>query len=255
VIVNVMRAGPGLGNIWPEQGDYNQAVKGGGHGNYRCLVLAPNSAQEMCDHTIMAFDLAEKYMGPVYVLTDGYVGQMKEPVVYPEEVRRAPHFDWALYGDKSGRKNLCSSIIMSCEGLEKANIELQEKYARMEREEVLFQEHHVDDAQLVIVAYGITSRIAYSAIDELRAKGLKVGLLRPITLFPFPTRRIQEIAKAGKAKAFMSVELSNGQMVDDVRLALNGKLPVEFYGRMGGMVPSVAELAEVFEKTLKKIAL
>lgn len=246
VIVNVQRAGPGLGNIWPEQGDYNQVVKGGGHGCYRVPVLAPNSPQEMADFTMLAFELADKYLTPVYILTDAYVGQMMEAVEFPTEVVRPEQKDWAVHGDKESKHNLITSIRMNPEEMEKLNIKLQEKYAEIEEKEVRYEEYCVDDAELVIVAYGIASRIAHSTVASLREKGLKVGLLRPITLMPFPTRRLLELVDS--TKAFTVVELSNGQMVSDVRLAIGDKRPIEYYGRMGGATPTQEEMTETIMK-------
>jgi len=245
VIVDVMRAGPGLGNIFPEQGDYNQVVKGCGHGNYKMLVLAPNSVQEMADHGYIAFELAEKYRTPVFILTDGYIGQMMEPVTFPSEVKKVKRFDWAVYGDKQSRGALATSIVMSAERLEEHNIKLNAKYARMEKEDVKWEGYKLNDADVVFVAYGISSRIVMSAVDALRNKNIKAGLLRPITLFPFPKQACMDAA--AHAKRMIAVELSNGQMVDDVRLAVGGKKEVEFYGRMGGMTPTVAELVKLAE--------
>ncbi len=251
VIVDVMRAGPGLGNIWPEQSDYNQIVKGGGHGNYKCPVLAPNSPQEMCDLTYDAFDLADKYRTPVYVLVDGYTGQTMAPVIQNREVQVPQRKEWALYSDTASKDNLVCSIRMSAETMEELNLLLADKYAAMEEKEVRAENYQTDDAEIVIVAYGICSRIAHSVIDSMRAKGIKIGLLRPITLFPFPKKEINALADKA-AKLFVGFELSNGQMVDDVRLTLEGKRPVEFYGRMGGIVPSFEEvelkMTELFKK-------
>ncbi len=250
VIVDVVRSGPGLGNIFPEQSDYNQIVKGGGHGNYKCIVLAPNSAQEMCDMTIKAFDLADKYLTPVYVLTDGYVGQMMEPVTFPSEVKKVERKDWALYSDKASKHNLVCTIRMSAEEMEELNIKLQKKYAEIEKNEQQYEEVNCKDAEMVVVAYGITSRLARTAVEELREKGMKIGLFRPQAVYPFPKDRLAELANT--AKVFTALELSNGQMVDDVRLTLNGKRPVEFYGRMGGVVPTHKEIVEVLSSLYKK---
>ncbi len=249
VIVDIMRAGPGLGNIWPEQGDYHQVVWGGGHGNYKCLVLAPNCAQEMCDLTMLAFDLADKYRSPTWVLADGYVGQMMEPVVFPRKRTEVPRNDWALYGDAASKRNLVSSIYMSAGGLEEQNHKLQAKYAAMEADEVRYEEIDVEDAELVVMGYGIVSRLLHSVVQQLRAEGKKVGLFRPITLFPFPDKRLAELAAQGKK--FLVVELSNGQMLKDVQLATRQITPVHFYNRMGGAVPSVEELANVTRGYLK----
>ncbi|OQX95469.1 3-methyl-2-oxobutanoate dehydrogenase subunit VorB [candidate division KSB1 bacterium 4572_119] len=246
VIVDVMRAGPGLGNIWPEQSDYNQIVKGGGHGNYKVIVLAPNSAQEMCDFTMLAFDLADKYRNPVIVLTDAYIGQMMEPVEFPNKRKEVPYRDYALYGDKKTRHNLITSILMNTELLEKHNIKLGKKYQEVEENEVKFEAMYTDDAELILMGYGIVSRMLQNVVETLRQEGKKVGLLRPITLFPFPNQKIAELADT--ADKFLVAELSDGQMINDVRLALNGKKEVHLFNRMGGAVPSVEELLEAARK-------
>ena len=250
VIIDVMRAGPGLGNIWPEQGDYNQIVKGGGHGNYRTPVLAPSSPQEMADFTLLAFEIADRYRTPVYILTDAFTGQMMEPVEFPDTVVKVERKDWALYSDKASKHNLVTSIKMNTVEMEKVNVRLQATYARIEAAEVRFKEYYVDDADHVIVAYGICGRIALSAVRTMRDRGLKVGLMRPITLMPFPSQRLEEIAK--RAKVMTSFELSNGQMLQDVRLAIHDRRPVEFYGRMGGAVPTLDELMEALTAIHKK---
>ncbi|MBN2426276.1 MAG: 3-methyl-2-oxobutanoate dehydrogenase subunit VorB [Calditrichaceae bacterium] len=242
VIIDIMRGGPGLGNIAPEQADYNQIVKGGGHGNYKCPVLAPNSGQEMCDLTMLAFDLADKYRTPVFILADGFTGQMMEPVDFKEPKMDSPRHDWALYGDAESKHNLISSIALDPDELEEHNIKLQKKYAEIEKKEVLKEEFLVDDAEYILMGYGIVSRILRTVVENLREEGIKIGLLRPITLFPFPNGRIAELSQ--KVKKFLVVEMSNGQMVQDVRLAVNGKCPVDFYGRMGGVVPSMNEISE-----------
>ncbi|MBD3335668.1 MAG: 3-methyl-2-oxobutanoate dehydrogenase subunit VorB [Candidatus Eisenbacteria bacterium] len=242
VIVDIMRGGPGLGNIAPEQGDYNQVVKGGGHGNYRIIVLAPSSVQEMCDYAVLAFDLADKYRNPVIILTDGFVGQMMEPVELPEPLTELPEKSWAVGPRPELRDNLISSIFLAPDELEAHIHKLYEKFHRIEEDEVRFEDYHTEDAELIVVAYGIVSRVAKTAIDRAREEGIKVGLLRPVTLWPFPTGRLQELAD--QAQRFLVSEMSMGQMVDDVRLALLGKKPVEFYGRAGGNVPSAADLYE-----------
>ncbi|MCK5882705.1 MAG: 3-methyl-2-oxobutanoate dehydrogenase subunit VorB [Bacteriovoracaceae bacterium] len=252
VIIDVQRAGPGLGNIWPEQADYNQVVKGGGHGNYKCPVVAPNSPQEMCDLTIHAFELADKYLTPVYVLTDAYTGQVMEGVEFPSEVKEVKKHDWAVYADKESKGNLICSIQMDVESMERINIKLQDKYAEIEENEVMYNEYMMDDAEIVLVAYGITSRITRSAVDALRAKGVKAGLFRPITVFPYPKKQIEALTVGDTAKIFVAIEMSNGQMVDDVRLVVNGRKPVEFYGRMGGAIPTQDELVEVITGFAKK---
>ena len=242
VVVDIMRGGPGLGNIAPEQADYNQMVKGGGHGNYRLLVLAPNSAQEMCDLTMLAFELADKYRNPAAILADGFIGQMMEPVEFPDPITELPEKPWAIHLDEKDEFRLISSIDLEPEVLEEHNRHLQEKYARAEAEEVRFEEYMLDDAEIVLVGYGVVSRILQSTVDNMRHQGHKVGLLRPITLWPFPKLKIAELVN--KVEKFLVVELSNGQMVDDVRLAVNGRKPVHFYNRMGGMIPSPDEIAE-----------
>lgn len=243
LVVDITRGGPGLGNIAPEQSDYNQMVKGGGHGNYKLIVLAPNSAQEMCDLTIKAFDLADKWRNPAVIMADGYIGQMMEPVSFPPPVEDLPAKPWALIGDRIDPDNIINSIFLDPDELEAHNRKLQDKYARIAAEEVMVEEYLTEDAELVVVGYGIISRILRSVTDRARAEGHKVGLLRPITLMPFPTEAIA--ALGAKADAFLVSEMSNGQMVDDVRLALNGRCPVHFHNRMGGNVPTVEEIYKV----------
>jgi 2-oxoisovalerate ferredoxin oxidoreductase alpha subunit len=240
VAVDVVRGGPGLGNIAPEQSDYNQMVKGGGHGNYKNIVLAPNSVQEMSDLTQLAFTLAYKYRNPAIVLTDGFIGQMMEPVDFPEPDPQPGRDDWALYADGESKHNLISSIFLDPEELEEHNRKLQRKYAAMEANEVRYEEYRMDDADLVLIGYGIVSRVLKSAVDALRSDGKRVGLLRPITLFPFPSEVLADAAS--RAGDFLVVEMSNGQMLDDVRLAVADKLPVHFYNRMGGVVPTFEEV-------------
>jgi pyruvate/2-oxoacid:ferredoxin oxidoreductase alpha subunit len=249
VIVDIMRGGPGLGNIAPEQADYNQIVKGGGHGNYKLPVLAPNSGQEMSDLTQLAFDLAEKYRTPVMIAADGFTGQMMEPVEFGEPLMTPPRHEWAVYGDQESKHNLISSIFMHADGLEAHNQKLQKKYKTIEENEVRYEAFMLEDAEYVLMGYGIISRIQKTVIEKLRANGIKIGLLRPITLFPFPKLKIKALAE--KIKKFIVVEMSNGQMVDDVRLAALGKAEVEFYGRMGGNVPSMTELLQQTEKIIK----
>jgi pyruvate/2-oxoacid:ferredoxin oxidoreductase alpha subunit len=246
VIADIMRGGPGLGNIAPEQADYNQVVKGGGHGCYHTIVLAPDSVQEMADLTALAFDLADEYRNPVFVLADGAIGQMMEPVEFmanPVEPRRVP---WAVEATPETRPNLVSSIYLEPDDLEAHVRKLEAKYRRCEREEVRYEEYQTGDAEIILVGYGITARILKAAVEQLRGEGLPIGLLRPITLYPFPAEAIQRLAQS--AKLFGVVELSNGQMVDDVRLALNGVRPVEFYGRVGGNVPASEEVARFVRK-------
>lgn len=233
VIVDIQRAGPGLGNIGPEQSDYNQVVKGGGHGNYHCPVLAPDSVQEMCDFTMRAFELAFKYRTPVYVLSDGVLGQMIEPLSYPETALE-PTIDksWAVAGTADTR-NLVTSIFIDFDGLEAHNIKLQAKFKSM-AVEADSESYRTDDAELVLVAYGICARIAKSVVDEGRAAGQKLGLYRPKTLYPFPSAGLAALADEKGVKSFLSVEMSDGQLIDDVRLATGMRKPVELVNRMGG---------------------
>lgn len=244
VIVNVMRAGPGLGNIGPEQGDYTQMVKGGGHGNYQNIVVAPNSVQEMCDLTLKAFDLADKYHNPVIVLADAVLGQMAEPLHFPEEALE-PEIDTsrAVCGNKETMKNLATSIFLDFNQLEDFNFRIQEKYQKIKENEVEYEEYLVEDADIVLVAYGISSRICRSAVDQSRAQGIKVGLLRPITLFPFPEERLFQLRENNQCK-FVSVEMSNGQMLQDIKMAIQCQ-DVELVNRMGG---NLIELQDVMNK-------
>lgn len=248
VVVDVVRGGPGLGNIAPEQSDYNQMVKGGGHGNYKNIVVAPNSVQEMSDLTQLAFDLAYKYRNPAVVLTDGFIGQMMEPVDFPEPSPEQAREDWAVYGDKESKDNLICSIFLDPEELEEHNRKLQRKYAEVEANEVRYEAYEMDDAKTVVVGYGIVSRVLKSAVDHLRTKGHKIGMIRPITLFPFPKEQFKSAAQ--KADNFLVVEMSNGQMVDDVRLAVEGAVPIHFYNRMGGVVPSFEEIVDHLESKI-----
>jgi pyruvate/2-oxoacid:ferredoxin oxidoreductase alpha subunit len=246
VIVDVMRGGPGLGNIAPEQSDYFATVKGGGHGNYRNFVVAPASVQEMADLTILAFDLADDYRNPAVVLTDGFVGQMMEPLdlAYREIV--APPKPWAVQGTAGTRKNMVSSIVLEPDDLEKHQRKMEAKYIRAQEVETRSEQYLTEDADLIVVGYGIVSRVLRSAVDEARKQGIKVGLFRPITLWPFPKK---ELARAAlHVEKLLVVELSNGQMLEDVRLAVEGRRPVEFYGRVGGNVPSVEELLAKIEE-------
>ncbi|MCK4983396.1 MAG: 3-methyl-2-oxobutanoate dehydrogenase subunit VorB [Victivallaceae bacterium] len=242
VIVDITRGGPGLGNIGPEQSDYNQVVKGGGHGNYRCIVLSPGSVQEMCDLTVLAFDLADKYLIPVYVMADGVIGQMMESLTLPEPAAVKHELpDWSLDPAKD-RNNLVTSIFLKYDRLEEVNIALQEKYKLISEQEQRVEEYLMDDAGIVFVAYGICARLAHSAVEILRDKGVKAGLIRPITLFPFPVDALNKAKK--KAELFLSVELSNGQMIDDIKLTLECSVPVKLINRMGGNIPTIDELVD-----------
>jgi pyruvate/2-oxoacid:ferredoxin oxidoreductase alpha subunit len=251
VVVNIVRGGPGLGNIAPEQADYFQITKGGGHGNYRLIALAPNGAQEMCDLTMLAFELADRYRNPACIMADGITGQMMEVVEIPAAVEKLwDHSAWAVTGTPESAGHLISSITLEPELLEEHNLKLDAKYKQLQANEVRFEKYAVDDADLVIVAYGVVSRIVYSTVDQARAEGLKVGLLRPITLWPFPSEVLGELCAT--AKAFLAVELSTGQMVEDVRLAVAGRRPVHFYGRCGGMVPGGDELLAKYRSVLSE---
>jgi 2-oxoisovalerate ferredoxin oxidoreductase alpha subunit len=242
VVVDVQRAGPGLGNIWPEQSDYNAVVKGGGHGNYKNIVIAPNSAQEMCDMTREAFALADFYRMTVIILSDAYIGQMMEPVDIPETVSHGARKSWALYGDAESRGNLISSILMNPQLQSGHNEMLQQKYRDIENTVTDYETYETEDADLVLTAFGISSRISLTVVKELRKQGHRVGLLRPKTLFPFPSIAVKELAEAGKA--FAVFELNYGMMADDVALAVNGLSPVLRYNWLGGIVPTVKEVAE-----------
>jgi pyruvate/2-oxoacid:ferredoxin oxidoreductase alpha subunit len=242
VIADITRGGPGLGNIAPEQSDYNQMVKGGGHGSYRNIVYAPASAQEMCDLTLKAFEAADRYRNPAIVLADGLIGQMMEPVEFPRTATPPPVHDWAVRGDAATRGNLITSIYLDPEILERHNRKLLAKYERAAREVPEWRSYRMDDATVVLVGYGIIGRILRSVVDLARHDGIQAGLIRPITLWPFPAEAFERAAE--RAERFLVVELSDGQMVQDVRLAVAGRRPVAFYGRQGGMVPTASEIYE-----------
>ncbi|SEN02963.1 2-oxoglutarate ferredoxin oxidoreductase subunit alpha [Candidatus Frackibacter sp. WG12] len=243
VIVNIVRGGPGLGGIQPAQSDYFQATKGGGHGDFKLVVLAPSSVQEAVDLTMEAFDIADRYRTPVMVIGDGIIGQMMEPVEFKDiGADDLPEKDWITDGAKGREKNVINSLHLQPEDLEEHNWKLDRKYKEIKKNEVKYETENMEDAEIAIVAYGTTARIAKTAIKEARAEGIKVGLIRPITLFPFPEEVINQAAD--QVDSFLTVEMSTGQMVEDVRLAVNGKKPVEFYGRTGGMIPSPAEIVE-----------
>ncbi len=255
LIVNVQRGGPGLGTIQPSQSDYFQATRGGGNGDYYVIVLAPNSVQEMADFVDLGFTLAFKYRTPAMILSDGVIGQMMEKVVLPpikprrteeEILRECP---WATTGRSKGRKpNVITSLELKSEVMEQRNLHLQEKYRKIRENEVRYETKFMDDAEYMIVAFGSAARIAEKAIEMARAEGIKVGLFRPITLWPFPTNEIA--AAAAKVKGILVAEINAGQMIDDVRLAVNGKVPVEHYGRLGGIVPEPEEMVKVLKDKL-----
>lgn len=245
VVININRGGPGLGNIGPEQSDYFQMTKGGGHGNYRLIVLAPASVQEMCELTMLAFELADRYRNPVCVYTDGTVGQMMEPLSLPEPRVPEREPDWAVRGDAATATNLISSIYLDHADLEAHNLKLLRKYEQVEKQEVRYQGYQLEDAEIVLVAFGIVSRIAQGAVDAARERGVRAGLFRPITLWPFPYTALGEVA--GRVRCLLSAECSSGQMIEDVRLASEVRCPVYLHSRMGGQLPSVDELLEKIE--------
>ena len=257
LIVNVMRGGPGLGTIQPSQADYFQTTKGGGHGDYRLIALAPSSVQEMVDFVGLGLDLAFKYNNPAIILADGVIGQMMEKVVLPkqqtrrteEEIRK--HSPWAVTGKRGDRKrNVITSLELDPERMEQNNIRFQAKYRTIEENEVRYEELYCEDAEYIAVAFGSSARICLKAVEIAREQGIKLGLLRPITLWPFPTKIIKEYAE--KVKGFLSVELNAGQMVEDIRLSVNGRTAVEHYGRMGGIVFSPEEIVEALKEKLIK---
>ena len=249
LLVNVNRAGPGLGTIQPGQGDYFQAVKGGGHGDYRMIVLAPSSVQEMADFVFLGFDLADKYRNPVVILSDGAIGQMMEKVEFKEYVKPATEKVWATTGKpKTRERNSISSLHIQPERMELHNRKLEAKYKLIKEQEVRAEEMNITDAEYLLVAYGLSARICQKAMDIAREKGIKVGLLRPVTLFPFPEKRIETLAS--QVKGILTAELNSGQMVEDVRLAVKGKVPVEFYGRMGGIIFTPEEIVFQLEKLI-----
>ncbi len=250
VIVNVVRCGPGLGGIQPAQGDYFQAVKGGGHGDYRLIVLAPGSVQEMADLTALGFDLADKWRNPVMILSDGILGQMMEPVVFPESYESAPvEKPWATTGAVNRKPNVVNTLDIIPESFEQKLNKLMAKYERIKDEETRWEEVGTEDADLILVGYGTSARVARSAMELARKEGLKVGLFRPITLFPFPEQQIRALAKPDRK--FLAVEMSAGQMIEDVRLAVNGVSSVHLSNRLGGMVPTpedvLAKIRDILE--------
>ena len=241
VIVNVQRGGPGLGGIQPSQSDYFQATRSTGHGDFHLIVFAPSTIQETVDLVNKAFDIGDKYRMPVMILSDGMLGQMMEPVVLPEETNTAKDKPWAACGHQGKRKhNVINSLYIDPSELERLVRERFEKYKIIQQTEQMAEEYLVDDADIVVVAYGASSRVSRSAVDMARKQGIKAGLIRPITLWPYPVDAIKKAAKT--AKVFLSVEMSMGQMVDDVRLAVEGKVPVDFYGRTGGIIPTPKEV-------------
>lgn len=255
LVVNVVRGGPGLGTIQPSQADYFQAVKGGGHGDYKLLVLAPNSVQEMADFVDLGFELAFKYRNPVMILSDGIIGQMMERVVLPPSKPRMTDEElvamspWASTGKaKERKKNVITSLELKSEEMERNNLKFQAKYRVMQEKEVRYETYMTDDAEYILVAFGSSARICNKAVEIARSEGIKVGLLRPITLFPFPEKELAQLAET--KKGFLTVEMNAGQMVEDVRLSVNGKKPVEYYGRLGGIIPTPDEVVVALKEKL-----
>ena len=250
LVVNVQRGGPGLGGIQPSQADYFQATKGGGHGDYRMIVLAPASVQEMASLTIKGFDLADKYRMIAMILADGTIGQMMEPITFEDTEPAMYEKPWALTGTECRRKhNIVNSLYLKADELERVNFERFEKYKAIEENEAMWEEYMMEDAEICVVAFGIASRVAKNAVAEARNRGIKVGLIRPITLWPFPTKAFKAAAK--KVKSFISVELSMGQMIEDVRLATECKRPVSLCNRAGGMIPTPEEVLSAIFKAEK----
>lgn len=255
VIVNVMRGGPGLGSIQPSQADYFQATRGGGNGDYRTPVLAPANLQEAVDLVQEAFDIADQYRTPVVVLADGLIGQMMEPIVWKEHKQRPlPPKDWASSGrGDRDHNNFINSLLIDAPSCEKHNEELLKIYAEIEKNEVRWEEIMLEDAELVFTAYGTPARIAITVAENLRKKGIKAGVFRPITLWPFPYARLREIAEQASVKVFLDVEMSAGQMVEDIKLAVGDRKPIDFYGRLGGMIPTVSEIEAKAEAVMGEV--
>ena len=243
LVVNVQRGGPGLGGIQPSQSDYFQATRGGGHGDFHMIVLAPASVQEMAELTVKGFELADTYRMTSMILADGTMGQMMEPVSLDFDIKEAPEKPWATTGTKMAREhNIVNSLYLSPEKLEETNFERYEKYKYIEENEAMYEEYMTEDADIVVAAFGIAARVSKNAVNEARSRGIKVGLIRPITLWPFPTLPFKKAAE--HAKQFISVELSMGQMVEDVKLATDCKVPVTLCNRVGGMIPSPEQVLE-----------
>jgi 2-oxoglutarate/2-oxoacid ferredoxin oxidoreductase subunit alpha len=252
VIVNVQRGGPGLGSIGPSQSDYYQATRGGGHGDYRTLTLAPSTVQELVDHTMLAFDIADEYRNPTLVLSDGILGQMMEPVIIPRD-QKPGIFDkssWALDGAKGRNPHIIRSLFLDNYSLEQLNRKIARKFELMEKNEIRFDEYLTNDAEIVLVAFGSVARVCKSAVNSLRSDNIKAGLFRPITLWPYPYQQLLNTVKT--AKAYLDVEMNMGQMIDDVRIALQGARPVHFFGRCGGVVITVEEVIEHSRQVLKE---
>lgn len=255
VVVNIMRGGPGLGNVQPSQGDYFQAVKMAGHGDFRMIVLAPASVQEAIDHVMLAFDLADKYRTIAMVVADGSIGQMMEPAELPPmRPVRSPQErpPWALTGAKGRKPNIVNSLYLGAENLERVNLRLQAKLKEIAANEVRWKEYSTEDADLLLVAFGTVGRVCQTVVREARAKGMKVGLLRPVSLWPFPSARLAELAQ--QVRGMLVVEMNAGQMLEDVRLAVEGRCPVQFYGRMGGVIPLPDDILPELDKLDAELA-
>jgi 2-oxoglutarate ferredoxin oxidoreductase subunit alpha len=252
VIIDVMRGGPGLGNIQPSQGDYNQVTKSAGHGDFHPIVLAPSTVQEAIDLTVLAFDLAEKYRTLTFVVADGAIGQMMEPAELPP-MRELPEKrpSWALTGAKGRERNTINSLYLGAKKLETLNIRLQAKLADIQANEMRHEELYVDDAELIVVAFGTAARVAQTAVKKLRSEGVPVGLFRPITLWPYPEERLAELSE--KAKGLLVVEMNAGQMLQDVKVAVRKQIPVDFLGRLGGFIPMPDEIEEAILKLHNRI--
>ncbi len=252
LFANIVRGGPGLGTIQPSQGDYFQATKGGGHGDYHLIVLAPNSVQEMVDHVYLGFELADKYRVPAMLLSDGAIGQMMEKVELPDPIQYKPNKPWATNGKgKRKQRNILTSLYIQSEDMEEKNEHLQEKYKKIRENEIRFDEYKLDDAEIIITSFGLSSRICKKTVDIGREKGLKIGLFRPITAWPFPYNKVEALSRKETVKFFISVEMNAGQMVEDIRLSACGRKPVHFYGRMGGIIPTPDEIFHEIEKIHK----
>ena len=250
LVVNVVRAGPGLGTIQPSQSDYFQAVKGGGHGDYKLIVLAPATVQESVDYVKLGFELAFKYRNPVMILSDGIIGQMMEKVELFEQMPRSTEeYEWATVGKKPGKNSvIVTSLQLQSEEQEKVNLRLQAKYREIEKNEIRYETYMCDDAEYLFAAFGSCARITRKAMEMAREKGIKVGLIRPQTLYPFPVEAISELGR--QVKGILTVEMNAGQMVEDVRLAVNGQCPVKHFGRFGGMIPSPDEILDALEQKI-----
>lgn len=249
VIVNIMRGGPGLGNIAPSQSDYFQATRGGGHGDYQNIVLGPESVQELVDSMQLAFDLADKYRNPVMVLADGILGQMMEPVVFTQKTPQSYEKDWTLTGAENRPQRIVRSLWLKDGKLEDVNLELQKKYAQIKKTEVRYEQHNTKNADIVLVAYGTMARIARNAVNHAQEEGINAGWIRPITLWPFPTEPIRKIAQ--NKTNLLVVEMSYGQMLEDVQIAAEGKTQINFFGRAGGGTPTVEQVLEQIRLSVK----